>query len=211
MSDPSFQDLWPRIQQGDESAFETVFRTHYADLCRFAHRYTRDTDQSEDLVQDVFFKVWKSASSIELRTAIKPYLYQSVRNACLNHIKHMNVRAAYADTHPAIEGEEDHSAEVNELEHRIDGAISKLPEKCREVFELSRFGGLKYQQIAEELGISVKTVENQMGRPSCFARRAVRLYAAVARWSDRGHLFDRSDRGRSSPGCHISEDVARRS
>lgn len=164
MSDQTHQDLWPRIQQGDESAFETVFRAHYENLCRFAHRYTQDPDQSEDLVQDVFFKLWKTASSIELRTAIKPYLYQSVRNACLNHIKHLGVRAAYADAHPAVEGREDNAAEVNELERRIAVAIDGLPEKCREVFELSRFGGLKYQQIADELGISVKTVENQMGK-----------------------------------------------
>ncbi|QTN38017.1 RNA polymerase sigma-70 factor [Cryomorphaceae bacterium] len=164
MSTASLPDLWPRIQAGDESAFEEVFRAYYSDLCRFAHRYTLDPQQSEDLVQDVFFKFWQSASTLELRTAMRPYLYQSVRNACLNHIKHLKVRTAYAEGQSGASGVSENESELWELEQRINDAIGRLPEKCREIFELSRFAGLKYQQIADELGISVKTVENQMGK-----------------------------------------------
>ena len=136
MVNATTSDLWTRIQDGDEGAFEVVFKGHYAELCGFANRFTTDPDQSEDLVQEVFFKIWKSASTLDLKQGIRPYLFQSVRNASLNYLKHEGVKRAHAALHPAEEGREEKHAEVRELEERIDFLIGRLPEKCRVVFRI---------------------------------------------------------------------------
>jgi RNA polymerase sigma-70 factor (ECF subfamily) len=157
--------LWPRIRQGDQRAFQELFNAHYENLCFFAHRYLQDRDSTEDLVQEIFVKIWDKADQIDLKTKIRPYLYSSVRNACLNQIKHEKVKQEYASSKmSSFSFEHSDSMEVMELEDRIAAAIESLPEKCREVFELSRFAGKKYAEIADELDISVKTVENQMGK-----------------------------------------------
>jgi len=158
------EHLWSQIRQGDQLAFERLFKLHYENLCLFAHKYLQDQGATEDLVQEIFIKIWDKADQIDLQTKIRPYLYSSVRNACLNQIKHEKVKQEYASSKlSSFTHEHSDSMEVLELEDRIAAAIESLPEKCREIFELSRFEGKKYAEIAEELNISVKTVENQMG------------------------------------------------
>ncbi len=153
------------IAAGDRLAFEALFRQHYGPLCAFATGYVKEPDAAEDLVQDLFFRLWLDREKVSITTSTKAYLYASVRNRCLNAVKagsRMRVLNEEVDDHPADDGrtEDEHTERIA----RVQAAIGSLPEERRKIFKLSRYEGLKYQEIAERLGISIKTVENQMGK-----------------------------------------------
>jgi RNA polymerase sigma-70 factor, ECF subfamily len=147
-----------------EQLMKQLFKEHYRGLCLFARQFIHDNEKSEDIVQDVFLNIWEKKELNASDSQIKSYLYTSVRNRCLNYIRdhkkfNDNVEVAH------IENTHEHNrTEYRELEHLIKEAIASLPEKCREVFELSRFKEMKYQEIADALGISIKTVEAQMSK-----------------------------------------------
>ncbi len=152
------------IAAGDRAAFEALFRLHYRPLCGFAMGYLKDADKAEDLVQDLFFRLWLDREKVNVSTSVKAYLYASVRNRCLNAMKSgAKVRALNEEVDDHIHEEERSEDEHTERIARVQAAIEALPEERRKVFKLSRYEGLKYHEIAERLGISVKTVENQMG------------------------------------------------
>ncbi len=152
------------IAAGDRTAFEGAFRAFYPELCGFASSYVKDADQAEDIVQDLFVRLWNDRGKVEIRTSLRSYMYTAVRNRCLNMIK-VNKRLH------SLNGSEEHATdhtEVDEIEHaeriqRVHAAIARLPEARQNIFKLSRYEGLKYHEIADRLGISIKTVENQMG------------------------------------------------
>lgn len=151
----------------DRQEFENLFNLHFASLCRFAAGYLSDYTTSEEIVQDVFISLWEKRAEMDPDKPIKTYLFTSVRNRCLNYIRdNKKFRSQYLDIELELEipvPEKDLLSE-KQVEQRIQQALDKLPEKCREVFELSRFEGLKYQQVADRLDISVKTVEAQMSK-----------------------------------------------
>lgn len=158
----------------DTGEFEKLFRLHYSKLCSYANLFLNDPDASEDVVQEVFFKLWNNREELVITTTIKSYLFRAVRNGCLNVIDHLSIRDAYK-----VANEEDmqesesrfiDEAIVSELEQRIKETIDRLPAERRKIFILSRFEGLKYKEIADRLNISVKTVENQMYQALKFLR-----------------------------------------
>jgi RNA polymerase sigma-70 factor, ECF subfamily len=162
------QQVLAVLKEGRESAFEMLFKTYYQPLCNYAYSFLNDKDEAEEVVQSAFITVWDKRQTIEIQTSIKSYLYRMVRNACLNVIKHEKVKqqhVAYemAGGEPSHEGVSQ-SVISSELEQKIYEAMKALPEQCRLVFQLSRFEELKYAEIATQLNISVKTVENQMGK-----------------------------------------------
>lgn len=149
----------------DPDTFESVFRSYYEQLAAFAFQYVPNTDLAEEIVQEVFSNLWAKSEGITIKTSIKSYLYGSVRNACLNHLKHLKVQKQHQEYEmQKSDFVEIDFLELDELQQKIDEALSKLPTKCREIFELSRFEEMKYKEIATELNISIKTVESQMGR-----------------------------------------------
>jgi RNA polymerase sigma-70 factor (family 1) len=154
------------IRNGNQAAFEKVFRLLYADLCRYANNMLRDKDEAEDLVQNTFVGFWEKRQQIIVVGSLKSYLYKAVYNHCLNKIKHATVK----QEHEAYVANNFSEAAIgsnylaNELEENIEKAIEKLPEQCGKIFKMSRFDELKYQEIADILEISVKTVENQIGK-----------------------------------------------
>ena len=156
------------LKSGDEKMFENVFRHYYGVLCNYAVSIINDQDDAEDIVQQTMIKIWEKRSMIELTTSLKSYLYRSVHNSALNRIKHGQVRKMYADDFRSNQNVSSAPASQkiihNELHNAISNAIESLPEQCRMVFKLSRFEELKYSEIADHLGISVKTVENHMGK-----------------------------------------------
>lgn len=150
---------------GDHMQFEIAYKQYYSMLVGFAVQYVEDGDVAEDVVQEVFSNLWNQSDRIEVKTNTKSYLFGAVRNACLNHLKHLKVVESHAKmTIQPVESEPVDFMEMDELQERIESALAQLPEKRRQIFELSRFEEKKYQEIADELDISIKTVETQMSR-----------------------------------------------
>ena len=160
------KDLYIRLQAGDERAFKTLFQKYYSALCHYAHQFLKDHEMAEETVQDLFVRIWEKRSNLNIDTSVKYYFFRSVRNQCLNQIQHQKIRKQYANmvlesSHQEIDAEQ-YYIEVD-LMKRIEKSIDSLPAKRQEIFRLSREQGLKYKEIAEELNISIKTVEAQMG------------------------------------------------
>lgn len=155
------------IQQGDESAFDALFRRYYEPLCHYAGSLTDgDLDEAEDLVQQSFVKLWEQRTTFEVQWSVKAYLYKMVHNRCLNRLRDAQTREKYKVYNAAQleQGYENDPGAASELNERILQALDTLPPECRRIFELSRFEELKYREIADQLGISIKTVETQMGK-----------------------------------------------
>lgn len=147
--------------------FEELFHTHYASLCRFAAQYLNDRSDSEEIVQEVFVNLWQKRDSIDPAKQVKTYLFTAVRNRCLNYIRdRKKFRSFYLDVEveQAFPIQDRDLLTSQEEMEMITKALEKLPEKCREVFELSRFDNMRYHEIASHLNISVKTVEAQVSK-----------------------------------------------
>jgi RNA polymerase sigma-70 factor (ECF subfamily) len=163
----SERDLQARIRAGDEGAFDSVFRTHYANLVRMGESIVRERMLAEEIAQEVMLELWRRRESLQIEQSFRAYLIRSTRNRALNHIRHQRVVAREAES-AALESPTSPSAEDEvlglELERAVRSAIDGLSVNCREVFLLSREQGLKYAEIALALEISVKTVEKRMGQ-----------------------------------------------
>jgi len=166
-SHASERDLQERIRAGDERAFDSVFRTHYAQLVRMGESILRERAIAEEIAQEVMLELWRRRESLEVEQTFAAYLIRSTRNRALNHIRHERIAAREAAI-AATESRNSPSAEEEvlgiELQSAVRKAIDALPDKTREVFQLSREQGLKYAEIASVLDISVKTVEKRMGQ-----------------------------------------------
>ena len=173
-------ELLARIARGDRGAFEQLFREHYAALVRFGEGLLRSRELAEDTVQEVLLNLWRQREVVRVDDSVRAYLYRAVRNRALNQIRNERVRREAVPQlvlESLSEGEAgDAGVLETELETAVRTAIAELPPRCREVFELSRVRGLRYSEIAETLGISIKTVETQMGRALRSLRGRLRLY-----------------------------------
>jgi RNA polymerase sigma-70 factor, ECF subfamily len=166
--DESEDELIERLNNRDEAAFEQVFKQHYKHLHAYAFTLVKDDDLAEEVVQNVFYKLWERSAELNITSTVAAYLYRAVHNESLNHLKHLKVRSQHQlyvshriDSHTDTATKK---LQLKELEKRLHAALSELPEGCRTVFQLSRFEELRYSEIADVLGISIKTVENQMGK-----------------------------------------------
>lgn len=179
-ADLSSQQVFNTLREGDITAFEMIFKTYYQPLCNYAYSFVQDRDEAEEIVQATFLSVWEKRENLTIHTGVKPYLYAMVRNAALNIIKHEKIKQQHATVELAVAEKSaesvTHTVMASELEGRIHKALNKLPEQCRLVFKLSRFEELKYAEIAEQLNISVKTVENQMGKALKIMREQLKDY-----------------------------------
>ena len=171
------------IRQGNERVYETIFRKHYQALCNYACGILKDMDDAEEVVQSIFLKFWEQRESIEINVSLKSYLYRAVHNTCLNRLKHLKIQETYRQyVGDYLEETFDSATEImdkNELENRISNALEKLPEQCRIIFKMSRFEELKYQEIADKLGLSIKTIENQIGKALRIMRMELSDYLPI--------------------------------
>jgi len=153
------------IRAGRESAYALLFKEFYRPLSVFAATYINDQDTAKEIVQDLIVHLYENRKILVISTNLKSYLYQSVRNRCLNHLKHSQVERKHLDQ-AALEqhSTEDLEAKIaeTELEYGIFKVISELPPKCQEIFRMSRVDGFKNKEIALKLGISIRTVETQI-------------------------------------------------
>jgi RNA polymerase sigma-70 factor, ECF subfamily len=156
------------LAQSDQTSFERLFKTYFKQLHAYAFIMLRNEADAEEMVQQVFFKLWERKETLSFSGTESAYLYRAVHNESLNCIKHRKVKSTH-QLHVAYRMNNDleHPTQhilTGELEKKIHAALQELPEQCRTIFQLSRFEELKYREIAHQLGISVKTVENQMGK-----------------------------------------------
>jgi len=174
-----------KVRSGDEQAFELLFRKYYLRLCGFANKFLSNTAESEEIVQEVFLNIWKKRDHLKLDNKITPYLFKSVRNLCFNFLEHKKVEDNYYAVIELIyrnSQEEFHAYEsmlYTELQTKVNEAIDSLPVECKKIFQMSRQEGLKYLEIAEKLGISVKTVETQMCRALAKLRLELKDFLVV--------------------------------
>jgi RNA polymerase sigma-70 factor (ECF subfamily) len=185
-NDVSERALQERIRSGEEAAFDTVFRDNYVHLVRMAESIVRERALAEEIAQDVMLELWRRRETIEVEQSFRAYLLRSTRNRSLNHVRHQRIvmreatiAAAAAESARAQSAEDEMLG--TELERAVRSAIASLPERMREVFQLSRERGLKYSEIAAVLEISVKTVEKRMGQALAELREQLAQWLPVKR------------------------------
>lgn len=155
----------------DDQVFKEVFRNHFKPLYSYARVLVKDEVVAEEVVQTVFLKLWERREAVDITTSIKAYLYKAVYYDSLNYLKHEKVKMKHRERKQhefagdrSIGSVVNNTGEEKEIQNKLNLALQVLPDKCRKVFQLSRFEELKYHEIADRLGISIKTVEGHMGK-----------------------------------------------
>lgn len=173
----SDSEIIRRIRQGDKQEFEKLFRSSYVSLVRYAKTILKDHDTAEEIVQDLFFRLWQDRGNITIESSLNGYLFRSVHNKSLHFIEHQKVIDRHAGE---IAASADETAEpvtdaiyYSELQSKVARVLERLPERCSIIFRMSRFEGLKYNEIAEKLSVSLKTVEANMGKALKEFRKAL--------------------------------------
>jgi len=168
-----------QIRAGDPLAFERAFRAYHASLCQFAYRYVRSREVAEELVHDVFAKLWESRRRLDVRDSLKSYLYSAVRNHAISHLRHALVERHWREGE--VQGEAHHDLndadrllESEELVGAVQRVLESLPERCRLALTLRWQRQMSYAEVAEAMGISVKTVEIYVSRGLAALRESSR-------------------------------------
>ena len=174
------KDIIQLLTQQDEKAIDLLFDNYYEYLCNVVYRVINDYVYAEDIVQEMFFDLWKKSKDIKINISLRAYLRRAAVNRSLNHLRKQRMKFDEAED-AVLEIEDNHVSgqmemEKNELEERIFATIESLPPKCKIVFGMSRFENMSYQEIADALEISVKTVENQISKALKILRAAVQTY-----------------------------------
>lgn len=167
---PDDDVLIKRICNNNKDAFEKLFRKYYSGLHRFLWGYVKNTQVAEDLVQEVFVRLWENRHTLDASKKIKTYLYKVGRNLAIDHTRHKKVVREWEEEKKALHSFVTAEKMVDEKIHKkmmlkeVKKAIAELPERRRLVFILSRFEGMSYKEIADKLDISVNTVDTQICR-----------------------------------------------
>ncbi len=179
-------DIVTALRQGDSVVFKQLFDDYYERLCNYANSFLDDIDESEEVVQATFIALWEKRDKLDIQISVKSYLYQAVHNQSLNKIKHDRVKQAhfeYITYQNNVEAHDGYQSMIEkELAEKIRLAIESLPQQCRLVFTLSRFENLSYADIATQLNLSVKTVENHIGKALRIMRTELSDYLPLLIW-----------------------------
>jgi RNA polymerase sigma-70 factor (ECF subfamily) len=173
------EELLALLAKEEEQAIDLIFRKYYSFLCKSIYRIIPDTQITEDIAQDVFYELWKKRKNLRINSSLKAYLKRAALNKALNYIRDQKI-----DLRNAPPKEDLVSNNLNifqslaekDLQEEIEQAIDGLPDRCRLVFILSRFEEMTYQQIADSLDISIKTVENQISKALKTLKTALAAY-----------------------------------
>ena len=155
-----------------QTDIEDLFRYNYRPLCMYALHYLQDTDLVEDVVQECFTTLWEKLEQGSQVANRRAYLYMTVRNRCLDHLRRKGIQTESLKPYD--------TEERSQIEAKLWTAIDSLPEKCRQVFLMSKRDGLKYEEIAQELGLSVNTVRNQISKAlNVLKNGAIKIYSFI--------------------------------
>ncbi|SHF66187.1 RNA polymerase sigma-70 factor, ECF subfamily [Mariniphaga anaerophila] len=161
------QFIFRRMAEGDKIAFRFFFEKYYTDLCNLVNIYLQDPVVSEEIVQDTYVYFWEKKESISIEKSVKSYLLKASKNKSLNYLRneknHQGIHEKLAVGAESSYEIQENTVDVKQLRDIIGSAVEKLPPECRKVFKLAKNEQLSYVEIAEQLNISAKTVENQMG------------------------------------------------
>lgn len=170
--------FWQMALHDDKSAFQLLFSDFFAPLCLFAHRYIKDKDVCEDLVQELFYQIWKNRKKIRIKTSTRNYLVTNVKNACIDYLRRRELENRFREKQgielDARINEKETLYGITELEEMLNAALGKLPPTVRKTFEMSRLEAQTYAQIADKCGLSVKTVEAHMSRALKLLRKELK-------------------------------------
>lgn len=159
-----------QIKEGNIRAFEKLFRQYYEPLCRYAATLTKNMDVSEEIVQELFYTIWKERANLHIFLSFHSYLYRAVRNNALQYLEHVDVQNRYREkiiNESFLQNQHTtplDNLEYKELQKQITDLLNNMPERRRHIFRMHRFEGKKYPEIARLLSISVKTVEAEISK-----------------------------------------------
>jgi RNA polymerase sigma-70 factor (ECF subfamily) len=182
MDNPTHQDWLIRLRAGERTALQSIFDEQYQPVCQAIFRFVQDPGLTEDLAQEVFVRFWEKREQISIDSNLGAYLRRMAVNEALAYVrKKTRFQADELPVHlPGhFAASADQALEASELAQRITLAIQSLPPRCQAIFQLSRFENKTYQEIADQLDISIKTVENQMGKALKILREQLGDYLAV--------------------------------
>jgi len=172
-----------KLKQGDVKAFEHLFRTNYKLLCNFAFKILKNDTLAEEIVQDIFYHLWKKRQTLDNVNSLSSYLYKSVYNNSLKYIRHQKIVNEHQldvqfNLSQTFDFQENYS-EISEIRNIIEKTLCSVPVRTRVIFQLNRNQGLTYKEIAERLNISVKTVEAGMTSLLKLFRKNLRDYMFI--------------------------------
>jgi RNA polymerase sigma-70 factor (family 1) len=175
--------LISKLKGGDHSAFSCIFTAFYNDLVMFASRFTHDLNSAEEIVQDTFVRLWEEHESIKVTISLKSYLLKIVQNKCIDWYRHKKIMHKHNNivigNSPQLSYDTDSYILHSELQEQIEVALGMLPEEISEVFRMNRNKGLRYHEIADLLGVSVRTIEVRIGKALHMLRNHLREYFIV--------------------------------
>jgi len=177
------KDLIVRLKNGDQTAFELLFHFYYSGLVIYASQFTADRDEAEEIVQDFFVRFWQKHQQILLSDSLKNYFFSSIRNSSINYLKHKKIEDGYLKEIYDLSNEhlayDTNLYVASELQDKIKNSIEILPDKCREIFMMSRMRGMKNEEIASELNLSKRTVESQISNALKVLRVELKDYTGL--------------------------------
>ncbi|MEL5895401.1 RNA polymerase sigma-70 factor [Bacteroides sp. GD17] len=173
-----------KIKEGDIKAFEEIFRRYYSPLCWYAAGITGTMESAEEIVEELFYVLWKNRAELQVLQSVKSYLYRSVRNEAVQYCEHQEVKERYrasvlAKPEPGYSSDPHCQMEYKELQALVQQILGKLPLRRRQIFEMHREKGMKYAEIATELSLSVKTVEAEMTKALRALRNEIDNYIRI--------------------------------
>jgi RNA polymerase sigma-70 factor (ECF subfamily) len=172
---------------GDEETYISLFREYYVSLCSYSRRYVGRKDIAEEIVSDTFLRIWETRESLQIKTSVKAYLFQSVCNNSLNYLRKLKKEEILDEYFLGTSSEnigfasisdeiEEQSLTMESINSKIEEAVTLLPEQQQRVFRLKRFEGKKNKEVAEIMGLSVKTVEMHLSKATLNLRKTLKDY-----------------------------------
>jgi RNA polymerase sigma-70 factor (family 1) len=172
--------LISQLKIGDYLAFSFIFNAYYQDLVLFGSRFTHDLNNSEEIIQDTFVRLWEEHESVKIDTSLKSYLLKLVQNKCIDWCRHNKIKQKHfnfiMESPPQFEYETDSYLLYSELQNQIENALEMMPEAIAEAFRMNRYSGLKYYEIADKMNVSVRTVEVRIGKALQILRNSLKEY-----------------------------------